>query len=129
MRFLQEDGHVTPSQIQIYLASNNIANSVSRNTWVGVDHWRIGDWGTWTARYTGQRKELDGETFIIPGDINGMINSPRNASDPITIDTKNASMHFYYDSMRQNSRGYEIIYDRNNDTAKPTEQAMRGNRR
>jgi hypothetical protein len=127
--FLQEDGHVTPSQIQTYLASNNIANSVSRNTWVGVDSWRIGDWGSWTARYTGRRKQLDGESFIIPGDINGMINTPRNATDPITIDTKNASMHNYYDSIRQDSREYEIRFDRTNDTAKTTEQVMRGNRR
>lgn len=127
--FLQEDGRVTPFQIQTYLASNHIANSVSRNTWEGVDRWRIGDWGTWTARYTGQKKGLNGENFIIPGDIDGMINSPRTASDLITIDTKNASMHYYYDSMRQESRDYEIIYDRTSDTAKPTEQAMRGNRR
>lgn len=118
MRFLQKDARITPSRIQNYLASNNIANSVSRNTWEGVDRWRIGNWGTWTARYTGQKKELDGETFIIPGDISGMINSSRTSSDAITIDAKSASMHYYYDSIRQEFRGYEIGCDRANDIVK-----------
>jgi hypothetical protein len=54
-----------------------------------------------------------------------MINTPRNATDPITIDTKNASMHNYYDSIRQDSREYEIRFDRTNDTAKTTESGPR----
>jgi hypothetical protein len=123
VNFLQEDGHVTPSQIKTYLASNKIVNSVSRNTWEGVDRWRIGDWGKWTARYTGQKKELDGETFVIPSDLGGILDT---STIPSKYDTM-SSMHFYYDSMRQESRDYEIRFDRSNDTAKPTEQDSRGN--
>lgn len=122
IRFLQEDGYVTPTQIQRYLAANGLQGVVAQDPWEGIDRWKITELGTWTARYTGQKKELDGKTFIIPGDIDGILGGRTSSSDPISI--KDPTMHYYYDSICQDSRGYQIFYDRADDTTNTQNKAM-----
>lgn len=102
--YLIDNPKMTPWLLESHLHAKGIHYELTQDSWNGMDHWKTGGIGSWTATYTGMNQRPRNGNLVIPGGADFAMDE----NEP-----QNASRHVYYDTLTDHHAGITFIFNRN----------------